>query len=181
MNGFHDARRTRGLTTLALLVALLALGLPAQAGKHKGHHGHGEPGRWIEKHADELGLDDATRTEIEGIVAASRDSAEAIYEEHRAARDAMHALLEQDEPDRAAVMAQAERIGEIEVRKHQQRLATMLDIRAKLSPDQRAKLSELKSEMRERRHDRDCGKRHGRRHGGERGHGGEGDEPGESL
>jgi Spy/CpxP family protein refolding chaperone len=149
------------MATATLTVAALALALPAFAGEHGRHSGR-DPGGWIERHADELGLDDATLAEVEAIVEQSREEGRTIREEHRAARDAMHEMLEQDEPDVAAVMRQTEVIGEIDVRKHKHRLATMLAIRAKLTPEQRAKLSELREEMRDRRgkHHRKHGTRH---------------------
>jgi Spy/CpxP family protein refolding chaperone len=150
------------LITAILLVAGLTLALPVHAKGGRDHHGRGEHSGWIERHAEELGIDDATLAQIERIIDASRESAEAIYDEHRAARDAMRALLDADAPDRAAVMAQAEVIGEIDVRKHQYRLATMLEIRALLTPEQRTQLRAIKSEMHERRGDHHKRKRRGR-------------------
>ena len=98
-------------------------------------------------------------------------NAQAIYEEHRQAREVMHEMLEQDEPDTDEVMKQADVIGEIDVRKHKHRLATMLKIRAKLTPEQRSELRAMKDEMHERH-----GKHH-RRGGGCRGEGCPGDGP----
>jgi Spy/CpxP family protein refolding chaperone len=152
-------RCARSATASAALFLGVALALPVQAERGHGHHRSGGPGDWIERHADELGLDEATRAEISRIVEASRAEREAIREEHRRARDAMHELLEKDGPDRAAVMKQADVMGEIEVRKHKQRLATMLEILTKLTPEQRSKLRALKDDMREKHH----GKR-GRHH-----------------
>jgi Spy/CpxP family protein refolding chaperone len=137
--------------TVGLLIAGLGLGVTGQAREGKGHHGRGGPGGWIEGHAEELGIDEQTLAEIKQIVDASREQGKAIYEEHRAARDAMRQLLEQDAPDVDAVMRQAEVIGEVDVRKHKHRIATMLEIRAKLTPEQRTQLRQLKAEMRERR------------------------------
>jgi Spy/CpxP family protein refolding chaperone len=160
-------RWTRRSATAALLLAGLALALPGHARPDRGHRG-GASG-WFERHAEELGLDEATLTEIRAILDTSREQADAIYAEHRAAREAMHALLDQDEPDREAVMKQAEALGEIEVRKHKHRIETMLSIRAKLTPEQRAELRARKDEM----HERD-GKHHRRHHGDEGCPGGEG-------
>jgi Spy/CpxP family protein refolding chaperone len=163
----HGGRLARRAGIATLLLGL-ALALPGQARPGQGHHGWGGPSGWIERHAEELGIDDATLAEIDRIVDASREEAEAIYQEHRAARDRMHELLEQDDPDVDAVMKQAEVIGEIDVRKHKHRIATMLEIRSKLTPEQRTELRALKDEMRERhggRHE------HGRHHGGECRHG----------
>lgn len=154
----------RRIATATMIVAALAIALPGYAGERERHSFGGpglrDPGGWIARHAEELGLDDATLAEIEAIVEASREEGRAIREEHRAARDVMHEMLEQDEPDVARVMRQTEVIGEIDVRKHKHRLATMLAIRAKLTPEQRQKLSELRDEMGERRH------KHGHHRGG---------------
>jgi Spy/CpxP family protein refolding chaperone len=189
----HPTQRRAPLSTLlrgialVLLAAGLALtpGLAAQARPGGGPHGPGGPGdpsgpgRWIERHAEALDLDEATLAKIEAVVGASREEAERIRAEHHAAREAMRALLDQDAPDRAAVMRQAEALGAIDTRRHKQRLATMLDIRALLTPEQRTKLRGLKDDMRERRrghgHHPDCpgdcdGRCHGRHHGmGKRG------------
>jgi Spy/CpxP family protein refolding chaperone len=153
----RSTRRAAAAAGAALCLGL-ALALPIRAERGDGHR-WGGPGGWIERHAEELGLDEATRAEIEAIVEKSRAEREAIREEHRRARDAMHELLEQDDPDVAAVMKQADVMGAIEIRKHKQRLATMLEIRAKLTPEQRSKLRALKDDMRERHHGM-----HGRHH-----------------
>lgn len=160
-------RAPRRGVTAALLAAGLAFALPGQAWAGRGHHGWGGSGDWIERHAEELGIDEATLAEINQIVDASREEAEAIYEEHRAARDAMHQMLDQDEPDFDTVMRQAEVIGEIDVRKHKHRIATMLQIRAKLTPEQRSQLRELKDEMRERRGEHRKRGKHDRHHRGD--------------
>jgi Spy/CpxP family protein refolding chaperone len=155
----------REVLIAGLLVVGLTFALSAAAGEGKGHRSWGGSGGWVEKHADELGIDEATLAEINQIVDSSREQGKAIYEEHRAARDAMRQLLDQDEPNFDAVMKQAEVIGEIDVRKHKHRVATMLEIRAKLTPEQRSQLRELKGEM----HERDGKHRgHGRHHRGHR-------------
>lgn len=160
------------------LAAGMAIALPAVA--KGGHPGKRDPAGWIAKHAEELGIDDATLAQIDAIVEASRAEGEAIYAEHRAAREAMHELLDQDAPELDAVMRQAEVIGAIDVRKHQHRLATMLEIRSRLTPEQRTQLRALKDEMRERHGDR----HHRHPHEGDPGcgrHRGDGPPPEEAL
>ena len=70
--------------------------------------------RFFERYADRLGVDDETRAEIEERFDASREQAEplrlAVREAHRELRE----MLRADEPDRAAILAQADRIGELE-------------------------------------------------------------------
>jgi Spy/CpxP family protein refolding chaperone len=145
-------RWERRAACAVLLVAGLAIAPPAHAKPGCGHHGCGGSDVWIEHHAEELGIDDATLREIRGITDASREQAEAIHEELREAHEAMRELLDRDAPDEGAVMRQAELMGEIDLRRHKQHLATMLRIRAKLTPEQRRQLREMKHEMHERHH-----------------------------
>ena len=62
----------------------------------------------------------------------------------RAAFEDMHTLLDQETPDQAAVLAQADKIGQLSTEAHKEMLKTLLAVRAELTPDQRAK---LKAEM----------------------------------
>jgi Spy/CpxP family protein refolding chaperone len=96
-----------------------------------GHHRmHGEAR--LEKHLDELGLDPAQKEKVRAILDASKQARQAQFEQMRAAHEQMRALLDQDAPDEAAVMAQAE---------------TLLAVRAELTPEQRAELkTKLQSE-----------------------------------
>jgi len=70
-----------------------------------------------------------------------------------AAHEQMHALLAADVPDEAAVMQQAERIGALETDERKTRLRGMLQIRALLTPEQRALLVEIHEARRSRRGD----------------------------
>ena len=67
-----------------------------------------------------------------------------------AARDELHALLREDAPDPDAVMSQAEKVGAAETALHKQRLRTLLEVRTLLTPEQRAKLSEIFAKKRQR-------------------------------
>jgi Spy/CpxP family protein refolding chaperone len=114
---------------------------------HRGHHG---PGAMIEWQAEELGLDEPTREAVRKIVESSRERGEALHEEKRAARDALHELLEQDAPDHAEVMRQAELVGALELELDKHRLGTLLEIRALLTPEQRKRMSEMRKDFHER-------------------------------
>jgi Spy/CpxP family protein refolding chaperone len=122
--------------------------------------GDHEAGRLIDEHADELGLDEETREAIQQIVDDSRKEGRGFHRELRGLHDAMRELLSQDEPDEAAVMQQAERIGKLETEMHKHRLSTILAVRALLTPEQRAELTRIRREMR-----REEGDRGGRRRG----------------
>lgn len=90
--------------------------------------------------AEPLGLSPDQLERLESISAESREYAAQIQAELQAAREDMKKLLEVDEPDFAAVMAQADEIGLLETRMRKHHLATLLSLRAVLSADQRVGL-----------------------------------------
>ena len=149
--------------SLGLLTPLIALaGLAGVAAAepsspphwHGGWH-HGPGGAppidgLLEHHADELGLDAGTRERIHGLAEQAREASQPLEEELRELHDGMRALLGQNSPSPMEVMKQAERIGSTETAMHKSRLATMLEIRALLTPEQRAKLVQIFEARRER-------------------------------
>jgi Spy/CpxP family protein refolding chaperone len=106
---------------------------------------------FVQENAERLGLAEETRQAIEAIVEDSHARAAALHDEHREARHALKDLLSQDVPDEATVMAQAEELGRIETALSKHRLATMLRIRALLSPEQRSQLLEIRREKHARK------------------------------
>ncbi|MGH0028447.1 MAG: Spy/CpxP family protein refolding chaperone [Myxococcota bacterium] len=155
--------RVRGLLRAgpaALLALAFASGALAQPPGPPGPGRHGPPPieRVLEKHAEQLGLDEATREQIEAIAAEARPESEALRETLRERHDELRRLLSEDAPDEDAVMAQAERIGAAEVALQKSRLRTMLRIRALLTPEQRAELVRIH----EARGRRGPGAEHGR-------------------
>lgn len=144
---------------LALLVASLFLtDVALGEGRGRGHGGR-DPSKMILRHADELGLDERTREEIEAIVAETQPRGEQLSTDLRAAHQEMRALLSADRPDRAAVMEQADVIGELETERRKLRFDAMLRIQERLTPEQRQALREL----REKRKAERGGKGHGPR------------------
>lgn len=155
--------RKRLTNRLVFSLALCALLVPSAwafggggpgGGPHRGGPGghHGPPiDRILERHAERLGLDDETRERVREISEESRQASEGIHEQMRALHEALRAALEADEPDEDAVMDLAEDIGDLRTQGTQQRLRTMLRIRAELTPEQRAQLVEIREERRERR------------------------------
>jgi Spy/CpxP family protein refolding chaperone len=125
------------------------------------HHRGGPPPleHVLERNAERLGLDAATEAEIRAISSASRAEGERIRESLDAAHREMRALLSADAPDESAVMQQVERIGALETEAHKSRLRGMLQIRALLTPEQRAVLVEIHKERRARRGERRGGPR----------------------
>lgn len=139
---------------LSLLLLLLAAAIAPGAQASPGHPGCGHPGAghgpdpagFVAHHAERLGLDAGTLEAIEGIVAASREETEDLRRELREARDRLHELLSASEPDEAQVMEQVEAIGQLETRLHQARVRALLQIRALLTPEQRAELERIREE-----------------------------------
>jgi Spy/CpxP family protein refolding chaperone len=135
-----------------LLVGLCVAGGPpaAEAG---GKHGKPPLDAILERHAERLGLDADTLAQIRAVAEASRP-------EHERLADALHALraelreqLSEDEPDRDAVMRLADRVGAAETALDKHRLATLLEIRALLTPEQRRELVRIFEERRKARHE----------------------------
>jgi Spy/CpxP family protein refolding chaperone len=158
---------TRGMRTAALLAGLLlaaqgfALAAVAQPPGPDPERGDGPPGMRhhgpppidavMERHAEELGLDDTTRAAIQEIAARSRLVEQPLTQQLHDLHDGMRNLLETDSPNLDDVMQWADRIGAVETELKKQRLRTMLEVRALLSPEQRQKLVKLFEERRARR------------------------------
>lgn len=139
--------------TLLAAAALLLGGVLVAAVGHARPRFHGPgpggPGGFVERHADQLGLDAAQQEAITAIVAESHEGGTALHQEMRALRGELHELLMQDPPDVEAVMAQADAIGAVDVALHKHRLSTMIAIRNQLTPEQRESLQELRGSLRE--------------------------------
>jgi Spy/CpxP family protein refolding chaperone len=121
-------------------------------GGHGRHGGHG-PGieRVLERNADRLGLDDATRARIRALAEQGREQRASERDAVHRLHDEMRALLTSDAPDADAVMAKADAIGAAETALQKQRLRTMLAIRALLTSEQRRELVKIHEEFRARR------------------------------
>lgn len=154
------ARPRNWITTLAV-VGLLATPIAALAGHRFGGPGGGGHGG-LEKQIERLDLDDATLTQVYGILDASRGETRTLRREMRSAHQAMRSLLEQDSPDQEKVMAQADALGALATQARKQQLKTMLQIRALLTPEQRDQLRQAMRSGHHRGHGRDKGR------GGER-------------
>ncbi len=149
-------RRALALRLAVALAAALALAGAAAAGPGGPH---GPPGGLVERHAERLGLDDATRQALSEIVRASGERSDALREEIDAAHEHIRALLSEAEPDPAAVMQAAEELGALRTEAYKNRLRAVMDIHALLTPAQRQALVRLREEEGPHRG------RHGRRGG----------------
>jgi len=125
----------------AVLVAASAhAGPPSLAGRHDDSH----MARMLERHADEIGLDEATLARIRAVVAANRGAGERIQRDLHAAHESLREMLSADRPDEAAVMRQADAIGVLETAALKHKLRTLLAVRPLLSDAQLAKLRDLR-------------------------------------
>ncbi len=125
----------------------------------KGHErGHGGSGAsMVLKHADQLGLDEATQAKISELNKAARESGHSRHKDMKALHEEMRELMNQDSPDEAAVMALAERMGAAKTEAQKVNLSNMLKVQALLTPEQREKLKSIRAEKRAEGH----GKKHG--------------------
>jgi len=139
----HRQLRTT-LAAAAVVAAGLLLALAAEA--RPPHHGRGD--RFMEQHAEQLGLAPEQQEAITGLVESSREAGEPLREQVRELRRGLHDLLMADEPDVEAVMARADALGALETELHKLRLSTMMGIHAVLTPEQRARMKELRGELR---------------------------------
>jgi Spy/CpxP family protein refolding chaperone len=133
---------------LAVLLALLTAAAPALAGE-RGHHGKKPPlDAILERNAGRLGLDAETLAKIRAAADASRPEHDRLEGELHALRLEMRALLSDDAPATDAVMGLADRVGAAETALDKHRLATLLEIRALLTPEQRRELVRIHEERR---------------------------------
>ena len=123
---------------VAAVVVGMALGLWHRS--HRRPHGP-PPDVRLERQLGRLGLAPAQREKVEAILAAARDGRVHRRAQLRSAFEQMHALLEQDQPDEAAIMRQVDVIGALKTEQHKAMLHTLLQVRAELTPEQRRKLT----------------------------------------
>ena len=136
---------------VAAITALATLGLagvglaepPDREGGFRGHRGGPHergPERFLDEHADELGLDSETRAAIEKIIEDSRERADANREAGKADHEKMRSLLQEPMPDEKAVMELVESTNERRLEEKKNRMEAMLAIRKRLTDEQRDQL-----------------------------------------
>jgi len=180
-------RNSTGLATMTTTAAVVGAALillasafpgkvqagpPGPGGSRGGPPGqggpHGQPpmGGFIERHAERLGLDDATVASIRKVVDRTRSDNEKIQRQIETEHKQMRIMLDADSPNEKRVMQQADTIGALYTKERKNRLRAMLKIRALLTPEQRAELQKIRREMHEKYGDRPPhGSWHGK-HGG---------------
>jgi Spy/CpxP family protein refolding chaperone len=127
----------RLLPTLALLVLLPTAALAQQPpGPPPGVKAPPEPHELLEEHAEALGVDAETVARIQEIATAAKGDRERLAQAVEQARRDLGALLEAEQPDREAVLAQVDVLGAAETAVLRQHMETLLDIHALLTPQQ---------------------------------------------
>ncbi len=156
--------RSTGFGSLAwvlLLAPLLAGTVHAQDGKPAGAapdkpaaagpaHRMGPPSLAdiIDRQAERLGLDAATKAKVDEVVDAAQPEMEKLRERLQKENQTMGELLAQDAPALDTVMKQADAIGNSETELQKLRLRTLLKVRALLTPEQRAELLKMQQDRR---------------------------------
>jgi len=139
-------RSTRSKLYALLALASFAFTPLALAGSGGGPGGPGgpggDPGARFEHMISNLGLDPSQQEKVRAILDNSKPQRDAMRAQMREAFQQMRTLLDQDTPDQSAVLAQADKLGQLSTEMHKERLTVLLAIRAELRPDQRAKLKE---------------------------------------
>jgi Spy/CpxP family protein refolding chaperone len=144
--------KTRLMILPAAAVVLWMVGIAeARPGGGCGPKHGGEP---LQRYIDALDLDSPTREKVQEILDASKQERAGFRARIRPEFERMRNLLDQDEPDEAAVMQQVEKIGLIKIEGRKAMLGTLLRVRALLTPEQRETLMEMKRQEREKRRDR---------------------------
>ncbi|MEZ4468123.1 MAG: periplasmic heavy metal sensor [bacterium] len=136
---------------VVLALAALFLASPAVAGPGGPPPGRLPSAKQLERLADDLGLDDATRERLKGQVKATREALKEKNKAVRAGREELKGLMQADTPNRAAVMAKIEDLGRLQTEIKKVQMGALLDLQASLTPEQRAKLRERMGEMRKGR------------------------------
>ena len=100
------------------------------------------------------GVERPVLREIRQTMRATRRSMVALKAATENAKIDLQELLEADEVNRDAVMKGIDRVAAAKANIQKKRVGTMLDIQAKLTPDQRTKVKTMMNEFRSRRGDK---------------------------
>ena len=130
-------------TGLALGLTILSADLATAEGRR-----HQAPGEVVARHAERLGLDADTQAALARILEESGARYRELETEERAARDELRARMSAAEPDRDAILAQADVLDALRSRAHRSKLDAILRIHELLTPEQRALLVEIRNEER---------------------------------
>ncbi|TVQ55509.1 MAG: periplasmic heavy metal sensor [Spirulina sp. DLM2.Bin59] len=126
----------------------LAQAGPGRQGKPQmGHMGRGgNPGEHLLRMADELGLSDGQRNQIQALFAEAKTANEPLWQEMQAAREQMHSLMDSG-ASQAELQAHHGRMQALRQQMSDRHFSTMMAVREVLTPEQQAKLQEMRGQM----------------------------------
>lgn len=119
----------------------------------------GSQGRWWNnpRMIQSLKITDEQRKAMDEIMFAHREKLIDLQANLERSELAMEPLMSADQPDRAAMEAQIDKIVTARADLEKANALFLLDIRMKLTPDQWKQLKDMRTHMMERRHDRGPG------------------------
>lgn len=118
--------------------------MPGREGK-PGMGRMGEPGERLLRMADELGLSDAQRNQIQTIFAEAKTANEPLWQQMQAAREQMQTLMSSG-ASQAELQAQHGQMQALRQQMSDRHFSTMMAVREVLTPEQRTQLQEMHSE-----------------------------------
>lgn len=159
---------------IAASLVLPATALAEGGEHHRGGDGMGgghfhSPGH-IMRIADELDLRDDQRESIRELLSENREEIQQVRQNLREEMGTLHELMMDDSASRQQVLAQLDRVLELEGQIKRHRAEMMLDIRDILDADQRARAHELFQERREEAGEQRRERRQNRRQHRQRSH-----------
>ena len=132
----------KSLALSALFLAGLLASSPAQAQPGPGRPGGFHGGRLI----DALQLTDGQKAAIDGLFAANRENARALFQRMQEQRQLMRNAAQTQPFDEAAVRFQAQELAKLQAEMMVRRAALMNQVSSVLTADQKAKLQQLREE-----------------------------------
>lgn len=136
-----------GIRMFAIVAAVAAtLGLAAiTASAHMGNEGQPPAGHHFKKMTKELNLTSQQQDSIKAIFEKNRPQVKAQMQQMKSERQALHALIQADTIDDAAIRAQSAKVAAIQADLAVQRAHSSQEIRALLTPEQVQKFKTLQA------------------------------------
>jgi Spy/CpxP family protein refolding chaperone len=134
-----------------IAVSLWAVTSYAQDVGDMGWHGRMPGGLLLPLIIKGVGLTDAQQTQVRGILAARRQTSQALFRQMREAREALVDALLTPGDVQAALPPLVQRVTQLQGQILQEGLNTMIEVQKVLSPEQLAKAAELHGRLRELR------------------------------
>jgi Spy/CpxP family protein refolding chaperone len=106
------------------------------------------PPRMVLRHSEAIGLSEAQRQRVEGLIENFEQQNEGLREELRREAQTLRGLLEATPVDTRAALRQADRVMLLEIRLKRARLEMMIETRNLLTAEQLDGLEELRKERR---------------------------------